>query len=145
MQNGFGSIFKYENVPTFCFICGIMGHSEKFCSRLFEVSDGEINKPYGAWIRALLRHQTRLIGSKWQREGGEWISGTDGGSGRNSTEKQSDPKNQESYIDGENHGEKYQQKDRGRNQGNLNINDKIELADKIAMDNQGITIIEKKK
>ncbi|XP_074377829.1 uncharacterized protein LOC141719355 [Apium graveolens] len=27
--------FKYENAPTFCFICGILGHSEKFCSRLF--------------------------------------------------------------------------------------------------------------
>lgn len=26
--------FKYENFPTFYFICGIMGHSDKFYSRL---------------------------------------------------------------------------------------------------------------
>ncbi|XP_060972376.1 uncharacterized protein LOC133038294 [Cannabis sativa] len=26
---------KYERLPTFCFICGIIGHSEKFCPRLF--------------------------------------------------------------------------------------------------------------
>lgn len=25
--------FNYENVPTLYFICGIMGHSEKFCRR----------------------------------------------------------------------------------------------------------------
>lgn len=23
--------FKYEAIPTFCFICGIIGHNEKFC------------------------------------------------------------------------------------------------------------------
>lgn len=23
--------FRYEGVPTFCFVCGMMGHSEKFC------------------------------------------------------------------------------------------------------------------
>lgn len=30
--------FKYENVPSFCFICGIIGHSERFCGQLFEKS-----------------------------------------------------------------------------------------------------------
>lgn len=39
--------FKYENVPTFCFICGMLGHSEKFCSVLFEKPENEIVKPYG--------------------------------------------------------------------------------------------------
>lgn len=30
--NEWGSItFKYENVPTFFFICGVLGHSEKYC------------------------------------------------------------------------------------------------------------------
>lgn len=44
--------FKYENVPTFCFICGLLGHSEKFCSRLFDTPEEEIIKAYGAWMRA---------------------------------------------------------------------------------------------
>lgn len=28
--------FKYEAIPTFCFICGMIGHGEKFCEKLFE-------------------------------------------------------------------------------------------------------------
>ncbi|XP_074323953.1 uncharacterized protein At4g02000-like [Apium graveolens] len=63
--------FKYENVRTLCFICGIMGHSEKFGSRLFEMAIYEITKPYGAWMRAPLRHKIHHIGSKWLREGEE--------------------------------------------------------------------------
>lgn len=40
-------VFKYENVPTACVICGLLGHSEKLCSVLFEKPEGEIIKPYG--------------------------------------------------------------------------------------------------
>lgn len=59
--------FKYENVPTFCFICGIMGHPDKFCGRLFDTPEGDIVKPYGSWMRAPLRRQTRMVGEKWLR------------------------------------------------------------------------------
>lgn len=69
--------FKYENAPIFCFICGLLGHFEKFCSRLFDSPDGEISKPYGAWMRAPLRRQPRLIGARWLRKGN--------GDGRNSS------------------------------------------------------------
>lgn len=31
--------FKYENVPTFRFICRLSGHSEKFCSHLFVIKE----------------------------------------------------------------------------------------------------------
>lgn len=47
--------FKYENVPMFCFICGIIRQSEKFCSKLFDTPENEIVKPYGAWMRAAPR------------------------------------------------------------------------------------------
>lgn len=63
--------FKYENVPSFCFICGIVGHTERFCSKLFEVPEEEITKPYGSWMRAPLRNQVKLIGAKWLRNGSE--------------------------------------------------------------------------
>lgn len=62
--------FKYENVPTFCFICGLIGHSDRFCSRLFDTPEGEIIKPYGSWMRAPLRKATKLIGARWLRDGG---------------------------------------------------------------------------
>lgn len=77
--------FKYENVPTFCFICGLLGHSEKFCSRLFDTHANEIVKPYGAWMRAPLKRQVKQIGAKWLRsgiEGDDWKTG-DGGGGWN--------------------------------------------------------------
>lgn len=38
--------FKYEGIPTFCFICGMIGHSDKFCEKLFDTPEGMIEKPY---------------------------------------------------------------------------------------------------
>lgn len=64
-------MFKYENVPTFCFICGLIGHSEKYCSYLFDTPESEIVKPYGVWMRAPLRRQTKLTGAKWLRDDNE--------------------------------------------------------------------------
>lgn len=56
--------FKYENVSTFCFIYGIIGHADKFCNKLFDTPENEITRPYGAWMRAQPRRQNNLIGSK---------------------------------------------------------------------------------
>ncbi|KAK1360188.1 hypothetical protein POM88_044662 [Heracleum sosnowskyi] len=65
--------FRYENVPMFCFICGIVGHSEKYCSKLFEHEAEEITKPYGPWLRAPFRGQGHQF--TWERDvgGAEWI------------------------------------------------------------------------
>lgn len=71
--------FKYENVPTFCFICGLLGHSEKFCARLFDTPAEKIVKPYGIWMKAPFRKQVKPIGAKWLRSGegigGEGVEG----------------------------------------------------------------------
>lgn len=37
--------FKYEGVPTFCFICGMVGHGEKFCEKIFNTPLDEIENP----------------------------------------------------------------------------------------------------
>lgn len=45
----FWADFKYERLPTFCFICRIIGHAEKFCPKLFEGGiDKETAGPYRA-------------------------------------------------------------------------------------------------
>ncbi|XP_074374449.1 uncharacterized protein At4g02000-like [Apium graveolens] len=44
--------FIYEHVPTFCFICGIVGHADKLCSKLFNTPESDITRPYCAWMRA---------------------------------------------------------------------------------------------
>lgn len=62
--------FKYEGVPTFCFICGMIGHSEKFCERIFETPLELIEKPYGIWMRAEPKRRQHTIGSKWLKQGG---------------------------------------------------------------------------
>lgn len=78
--------FKYENVPSFCFICGIIGHTERFCSQLFEKMENEISKPYGAWMRAPLKKQVKPIGAKWLRNG---EVGNNSGTTSQSQDKQS--------------------------------------------------------
>ncbi|XP_030485436.2 uncharacterized protein LOC115702118 [Cannabis sativa] len=64
----FWANFKYERVPTFCFICGIIGHSERFCHRLFEESANTIAKPYGMFMKAPDRRQSKQIGARWLRD-----------------------------------------------------------------------------
>lgn len=63
--------FKYEAIPTFCFICGMIGHGERFCDRIFETPLESIEKPYEAWLRAEPRRKTHTMGAKWLRSGGE--------------------------------------------------------------------------
>lgn len=62
--------FKYEGAPTFRFICGLIGHSDKFCEKLFETPMELIERPYGVWMRAEPRRRSHTIGAKWLRPGG---------------------------------------------------------------------------
>lgn len=62
--------FKYEGIPTFCFICGMIGHAENFCERLFDTPPEEIEKPYGVWMRAEPRRRMHTMGAKWLKPGG---------------------------------------------------------------------------
>lgn len=59
--------YKYEAIPTFCFICGIVRHGERFSDRAFDNPFESIEKPYGAWLRADPRRRTHTMGSKWLR------------------------------------------------------------------------------
>lgn len=44
--------FKYERLPTFCFVCGRLGHSERFCALQMELPrEGHVSG-YGVWLRA---------------------------------------------------------------------------------------------
>uniref|UniRef100_A0A803P5H9 Zinc knuckle CX2CX4HX4C domain-containing protein n=1 Tax=Cannabis sativa TaxID=3483 RepID=A0A803P5H9_CANSA len=75
----FWANFKYERVPTFCFICGIIGHSERFCDRFFEESANTIAKPYGLFMKAPDRRQSKQIGARWLRDNmGQPVEGVAG-------------------------------------------------------------------
>lgn len=57
--------FKYERLPNFCFLCGIIGHTERFCFKHFEGVNEETERPYGPWLRATGRRSTANMGSPW--------------------------------------------------------------------------------
>uniref|UniRef100_A0A803NZS4 Reverse transcriptase n=1 Tax=Cannabis sativa TaxID=3483 RepID=A0A803NZS4_CANSA len=61
--------FKYEHVPIFCFICGLIGHSDRFCPRRFDSNFDQSVKPYGEWMKAATRKKNYLIGAQWLRSG----------------------------------------------------------------------------
>ncbi|KAM6567272.1 hypothetical protein CsatA_026400 [Cannabis sativa] len=74
----FWAHFKYERVPTFCFICGLIGHSERFCRRLFQQPIEQIVKPYGEFMRAVPQKSYKNIGARWLRNRGWQPEGVSG-------------------------------------------------------------------
>lgn len=144
-------IFKYENVPTFYFICGVLGHSEKFCSKLFDTPENEITKPYGAWMRAPFRRQAKLIGAKWLRTGIE----DDDRREQSELRERHNGRSESSVKLGENYEDKHQEeriKGLGNNVANFQ---KLNGADEgilqqthyseLESNKKGISIIENKK
>ncbi|XP_074346159.1 uncharacterized protein LOC141684922 [Apium graveolens] len=65
---------KYEKLGDFCFICGLLTHTERFCNKKLETADGGITREWGKWVRAPPRRMTGNSISKWLRaEGdGDW-------------------------------------------------------------------------
>ncbi|KAJ8748273.1 hypothetical protein K2173_000845 [Erythroxylum novogranatense] len=59
--------FKYERLNTFCYFCGKVGHTDKFCKLLYDYPMFPKDKfAYGSWLKADSKHQTQ-IGAKWLR------------------------------------------------------------------------------
>ena len=43
--------FKYERLPSFCYVCGFLGHDEKHCPNL--PCNPDSPRQYGEWLRAI--------------------------------------------------------------------------------------------
>lgn len=56
---------KFERLPTFCYFCGLTGHSEKFCEKLFDSPSKPTEMSYGACLRAPTRANVPNIGERW--------------------------------------------------------------------------------
>lgn len=57
--------FKYERLPTFCFLCGLIGHNENSCDILFDSNTGNIERAYGPELRATGRRSQPCAGQRW--------------------------------------------------------------------------------
>lgn len=60
--------FKYEKLSTFCYICGHLGHSDRFCACLLSDDTTEPTREWGPWLRAPTKRGSHLGGEKWLRE-----------------------------------------------------------------------------
>lgn len=63
-NQSFSVQFKYERLPIFCFLCGRLGHSDKFYNRLFDGTNFSKPKGWGAWLRPMAR-QSRDENNPW--------------------------------------------------------------------------------
>ncbi|XP_050207874.1 uncharacterized protein LOC126657251 [Mercurialis annua] len=62
--------FQYERVPMFCFYCGIMGHSEKYCAKYYDNPIPKEMLPYGAEMRFILKKGQKPLSERWLRNSG---------------------------------------------------------------------------
>ncbi|CAN1780695.1 hypothetical protein LINPERHAP1_LOCUS15167 [Linum perenne] len=74
--------FQYERLPDFCYICGKMGHTDKYCEVLFRVPEDKIVRMWDKELRAPPRKAKgregeRLLSSRDSKdsEGGSGIRG----------------------------------------------------------------------
>lgn len=62
--------FKYEKLCTFCFVCDVIGHSERECDVIYANPEKLVDKAYGSWLRAPGRGTRNNAGARWIRNAG---------------------------------------------------------------------------
>ncbi|PNX68907.1 cysteine desulfurase mitochondrial-like, partial [Trifolium pratense] len=72
--------FKYEKLGLFCFVCGILGHSEDKCDVRYAMERDDGRRIWSNEIRAEVRRPGGRMDSRWLREEGRGRADTFAGS-----------------------------------------------------------------
>lgn len=59
---------KYERLGDFCFACGLVTHTERFCRKFIDIRSEGGAQEWGSWLRAQSRRGASQGCSKWIRE-----------------------------------------------------------------------------
>lgn len=59
---------RYERLGEFCFVCGMVTHTDRFCRRNLGNKESTVVKEWGSWLRAPPRKTAAQGRSKWLRE-----------------------------------------------------------------------------
>lgn len=62
---------KYERLGEFCFLCGMVTHTERFCRRFIDKRGSEGEKEWGLWLKAPPRRTASQSQSRWLRDKGD--------------------------------------------------------------------------
>jgi hypothetical protein len=72
--------FKYEKLGVFCFVCGVLGHSENKCEVRFAMENDDGNREWSSDLRAESRRRGGRPTSRWLNEEGGSSGTVRGGS-----------------------------------------------------------------
>lgn len=59
---------KYERIGEFCFLCGLVTHTDRFCRKYIDKKNDVGEKEWGNWLKAPPRRAAGQGHSKWLRE-----------------------------------------------------------------------------
>lgn len=62
---------KYERLGEFCFSCGMVTHTDRFCRKFIDKRGSEGDKEWGLWLKAPPRRAANQNQSRWLREEGD--------------------------------------------------------------------------
>lgn len=94
---------KYERLGEFCFICGMVTHTDRFCHVIDANGEGCGEKEWGSWLRAPQRRVASQIHSRWLTEEDDdtWDHRSEGGSNKQHQSRGDNSKKERRLMMGE--------------------------------------------